>query len=398
MRKRIIFGGVFLISLLNTSFSGFGQSGSANTNQGSEKYFPETDSELYINTTNPPHNSIQAQWDIRFQFDLESQTGLASPAGVYYINGKFLVSKWNGADTVSVFDSLGVFIENKKITGAGAIRSFTSDGTFLYSGINSNAVQVINPVTLTKVRQFTVPASVGTVRWITYNPTGNGGLGTFYVGNFGTNIFQIRKPVGSGTSTTVLNNIPLASHGLGGMYGMAYENNGPDSKYWVYCQTDPSGGASTAVIAELDSTGAQTGVTRDTNADLGTDAGLAGGLGLGSIPGYSGLTLYGVIQNGGSSILFGYERTAVGIKRKFITEGLFVFPNPAKSVLNVSWSKVPVSQIEVWNSVGQKVLVEQVGLSTTDHALKLDGFAPGVYRVVGYTTEGKKITQSFVKD
>lgn len=257
-------------------------------------------------STVTPQPAINALWDLRFSHDVEAASGVLSSAGVTFVNGRFIVSKWNGADTISIFSPTGTFIQTRRITNAGAIRSMTYDGTFVYAGNNSTSIQVINPDTWTRVRQITVPASVGAVRYITYNPAGNNGQGSFFVGNFNTDIFEITKPTGN--SATLLSQIPAATHGLTGVYGMAYEANGADSKFWAYVQNDPvSGLASQAVIAQLNAQGQQTGIFRNTQTDVGA-TGIAGGIGLAQVPGFSTPTLFCVMQG---EFLIGYDITPV---------------------------------------------------------------------------------------
>lgn len=255
----------------------------------------------HISSTNPG-NSVQALWDIRFNYGFEAASGVPSSAGICFANKRFIVSKWNAADTVTVFDSAGNFIQKRRIPNAGAIRSMTFDGTFIYAGNATTTITVINPVSLTRVRQFTVPASVGAVRWVTYNPAGNGGLGSLFVGDFNTAIFEVSIP--TGTSAVLLGSIPAATHGLAGMYGMAYESAGPNSKFWAHCQNDPvSGATSQSVIAQLDAQGVQTGVYRNMQTDAGA-AGIAGGIFIGQVPGFTTPTLMALMQG---QVVIGYD-------------------------------------------------------------------------------------------
>ena len=243
-------------------------------------------------------NGIQALWDIRLFLDVTALGSTLANAGVCYAKGNYFFSAWNAADQFSLVDSLGQFQGEITIAGVGAVRGMTFDGTFIYAGNNTTAIQVINPVTRQKVRQFTVPTTVGNVRWITFNPAGNNGQGSFYVGNFDTDIFQINKP--TGTTAFLINSIPAATHGLTGMYGVAYQPNGANSKFWAFDQGQVE---SAAVILELDASGIPTGTRRNLETDLpnGATGVQAGGAFFASrLPGFpNSPSLLAMGQNGG---------------------------------------------------------------------------------------------------
>jgi hypothetical protein len=251
------------------------------------------------NSQTGPGNSVQGLWDVRFVWDPVELSGYNQHAGVVYARGFFYTSKWNGTDTLFVFDSTGAFVQVLRIPSIGAVRSLTYDGQFIYASNNTRNIQVINPVTRTRVRQFAVPTSVGNVRWITYNPQGSNGAGSFFCGNWDTPIFQVNKP--TGTTATLINNIPAATHGLTGMYGVAYEANGANSVFWAF---DQGQDASAAVVVQLNATGVPTGVTHDVDPDCINPPGSAGGIFLGDVPGYSGKTLVCLNQGAG---LVGYD-------------------------------------------------------------------------------------------
>lgn len=351
----------------------------------------------------PPGNSINALWNIRFMHDVEELSNLISSAGIAFVNKQFIVSKWNGPDTISIFDSAGNFIQTRRILNAGAIRGMTYDGTFLYVGNNTNAVQVINPVNWTRVRQFTVPASVGVVRWISFNPTGNNGQGSFYVGDFNTAIFQINRP--TGTSATLINSIPAATHGLSGIYGLVYDENGGNPLFWANVQNDPVGGAgSQCVIAQLNAQGQQTGVYRNVQTDVGA-AGIAGGLFLGQVPGFPNPTLISLMQG---QMVVGYDIAPLGFDAAVdsfnISNRMVAWPKEvnftpsfggrAKSLGNLVMNNV-VAKVETRNLANNN-LIESI--PTTPFSLPVGGirrfnsnpitanlYNPGTYLANGMT-------------
>lgn len=331
-----------------------------------------------------PGNSIQALWDIRFNYDVEASSGLLSSAGICFVDKKFIISKWNGADTVTIFDSVGNFIQTKKINNVGGIRAMAYDGTFIYAGNNTTAIQVINPTTLVRTRQFTVPASVGAVRWITYNPAGNNGLGSFYVGNFSTAIFEINKP--TGTTATVLGNIPAAVHGLTGIYGMAYEPNGANSKFWAFVQDDPvTGAASQSIIAQLSSTGVQTGVFRNSQVDANAPAGIAGGIFIGQVPGYTTPTLMVALQG---EVVLGYDFTPLAFDAAVdsfnISNRMVAWPKELSFAPNFG-GRVRSVGVQTMSNVSANVRISNIGNGSVIENLPVSAFnlaAGGIKRFI----------------
>ncbi len=244
-----------------------------------------------------PGNAVQALWDVNLSFDPTDQTGLFGWAGVTYAKGHFFCSKWNGADTIAIFDSTGNFEDILTIPTIGAVRGMTFDGQYIYAANNTRFIQVIDPNTFTKVKVCTVAAAVGNTRWITYNPEGNAGAGSFYCGNYGTALFQVRRPAGTANNMASINNIAATVHGLTGMYGVAYEANGVDSKFWAYDQAQAAGAA---VIVQLNANGTVSGVNRNTDMDSPSGAaGSAGGICFGNIPGFPSKSLICLNQGGG---------------------------------------------------------------------------------------------------
>ena len=244
-----------------------------------------------------PGNAVQSLWDVNLSFDPSDQTGIFGWAGVVYAKGHFFCSKWNGADTLAIFDSTGTFEDILTIPGIGAVRGMTFDGQYIYAGNNTRFVQVIDPNTFTKVKVCTVAAAVGNVRWITYNSEGNAGAGSFYCGNFATALFQVKRPAGTANNMASINNIAATVHGLTGMYGVVYEAKGADSKFWAYDQGQAAGAA---VIVQLNADGTVSGVNRNTDLDSPSGAaGSAGGICFGNLPDLSDKSLICLNQGGG---------------------------------------------------------------------------------------------------
>ena len=304
MKKQIYTTGFFALIFSLIALTGMGQATKLPglRSAGKERQKLTNQPTNIVNTQPGGGNTVQNLWDVRFVFDPTELSGRTGFAGVCYARGFFYASRWQVADSLYIFDSTFNFVQAIRITGIGAVRSMTYDGTFIYAGNNSRNVQVINPVTRTRTRQIAMPAGIPaatSIRWITFNPQGNNGSGSFFVGNFDTPIYQINKPTGN--TATLINNIPAATHGLTGMYGVAYEAKGANSVFWAFDQGQPE---SAAVMVQLSATGTQTGVKRDVDLDIINPGGSAGGVFLANFPGYPDLTLTCLSQGGG---IVGYD-------------------------------------------------------------------------------------------
>lgn len=249
-----------------------------------------------------PMTGTAALWDIQFNFNATDTTnGDLGMAGANWVNGEFWVSRW-ASDTLYRFDINGQLISEFTIAGLSGTRSFTTDGTNLYSGNASNTISIINPTTQTVTGTIASQASV-TARHCTYDSTLDNGNGGFWIGNFNTDIVSISM------TGSVLSTIPAATHGLGGMYGSAFDNVSTGGPYlWVFHQ----GGANQSEITQLQlPAGTQTGITHDVLSDVGANIGLTSGLAGGLfitdqiVP--NQWTIGGLVQGTPSNTLFGYE-------------------------------------------------------------------------------------------
>ncbi len=244
-------------------------------------------------------NQVQNLFDVQFNYNATDTVGRNGMAGVVYTGTEFWVSRW-ATDTIYSFSPTGSVTDTFKIPTLTGVRAFTWDGTFIYAGVNTTSIKVINPVTKTVVSTITNGAG-SSVRHITYDSTANGGAGGFWVGNFNTDIVQISM------TGTVLQTINAATHGLTGMYGSAIDHWTLGGPYlWIYDQ----GGAATSRLVRLQlPSGVSTGLTHETMPDIGIalTSGLAGGLFITNQLNATERTIVGVIQGTPDNMLFGYE-------------------------------------------------------------------------------------------
>jgi hypothetical protein len=260
-----------------------------------------------------------------FLYNLTTTIGSSGNAGIVFINNQFWISAW-ASSNIHILNSSGTFVETFSIAGVTGIRSFTTDGTNIYAGTNTNSISVINPVsrTLTSTISTSLPH---TVRFLTYDSTLNSDAGGFWTGNFNTDLIAVSM---SGSS---LITIPAATHGMTGMYGIAI--NPATNTLYVYAQMPPYN--DTVLSLSLPS-GIPTGLVYDvfTN-DLtagGTTSSLAGGTFLSSevVPGET--TLIGVSQATPNNMLWGINIDNLLADEHFEESGFSIYPNPIQNTLH----------------------------------------------------------------
>lgn len=273
-----------------------------------------------INQTNPNNQFVEATpnlipavgvnptpealWDVQSQFSATSAaSGDLGMAACLYFGGEFWVSRW-ASDTLYRFSSTGTLISEFTIPGLTGTRALTTDGTLIYAGSATATIYKIDPGTQTLVTPNINTGVTTGIRHITYDPTLNSNGGGFWVGNFNTDIEAV-----SMTGASLPGTIPAATHGLGGMYGSAYDGTSAGGPYlWVFHQ----GGANNCEITQLQlPAGTQTLITHDVLSDVGVTAGLssalAGGLFITDslVPGQR--TIGGLAQGTPENIVFAYE-------------------------------------------------------------------------------------------
>lgn len=340
----------------------------------------ESEQAPFINESlvSSPHPESQTIWDVLYNYNLLTAVGANGNAAVCFTGTEFWVSRWN-FDTLQTLDASGVLIQKFSIPGiysaaTGNVRSFTTDGTFLYAGVNTTSIKKIDPTTQTLAGTITAPAAV---RSLTYDPTANGGAGGFWLSNFATDITLI-----SMTGAT-LNTIPAIQHGLTAMYGTAFDNYTPGGPYlWVFDQAFSAG---TADIVQLDILNQlQTGVFHDVITDVADSIGLAGGIFLYPSPGT--LALIGLLQGTPANRLFAYDLdVAVGINEIANSENfLTVTPNPSNTLVDIFVNKHNNDEVrlQIIDVIGKVVFDKKTrGLN---NYINVSKYEHGVYFVKVY--------------
>jgi len=199
----------------------------------------------------------------QFNFNYVGVPGVSGgSAGVLYHGDKFHFFRWN-ANMFYRYNGNGVGGGPSTLadsgTYAGALRDFTSDGSFIYGGNSTTGILKLDPVTLATVQ--TITCAGGSTRAIAYDATRNG----FWNTGFGGNIFlHDMSGVLKQTITSTLT----------GKYGMAFDSiPGQPAYLWVWNQIT---GGLTATLEKID---IASGTTLNTYTFTYTAAsiGIAGG-------------------------------------------------------------------------------------------------------------------------
>lgn len=215
-------------------------------------------------------------------FDTEAISGGAgSNLGVQYHparNTIFVTGRGNVAGgpyvgtaphSIFEFDLSGTLLNTWLQSSSGAVttsvwghRDMACDGNLIFAGDEdgihcfnpATGLYETNPIVQTGVGPFNytfpLPVPIGTAtpiataRGLAYNPQGNGGLGSFWVGDFGSDIVEIDL------NGTILTTLP--ANGTWSTYGLAWDPN----RQLLWVSTSPNQGN----LAEIDPvTGAETG-------------------------------------------------------------------------------------------------------------------------------------------
>ena len=245
---------------------------------------------------------VTGLWGVQFNYNAFNVTGGDGNAGVVYLpdRSEFWTTRW-GTSLFHRWSSAGTLLQEFSVSGVTGVRGLTYDGTYVYAGLGTTTISVINPSTRVQVSTISSPV---VVRYITFDPTANSGAGGFWVGNFTTAVYLISR------AGATLKTLPYASLNSIGNYGAAFDVYSQGGPYlWLFGQ----GGGSTAPqrIVQIDpATGLPTGIEHDVVTDVASSvsAPLAGGLFV--APGLAphSATLGGMVQ-GTNNRLFGYYLT-----------------------------------------------------------------------------------------
>lgn len=245
---------------------------------------------------------VPGLWGVQFNYDAEAVTGNNGNAGVVYMpdGREFWTSRWS-TNVLHRWTVSGTLIETFSVTNVTGIRGMTYDGTYIYAAANNSTISVINPSTKTRVATITAPFDI---RYITFDPTADGGAGGFWVGSFTSAATLISR------SGTTLRTIPYASLNSASNYAAAFDAYSEGGPYlWFFGQGTGAGTPQRIVQVEV-ATGLPTGREHDVVTDVaaGISQPLAGGLFVAPDIVAHTVTIGGIVQ-GVDDHLFGYYLT-----------------------------------------------------------------------------------------
>ena len=241
-----------------------------------------------IMSVNPLFSQTDEIWDLHFQFDVTTPSGLPSPAGAETDGDYFYVSN-SINNQIAKFDLTGNWIENFSINGLPfGLHDLTYDGTYFYAGDGTtNTIYEMDFSTQSIVSAISTPLSV---RAITYDPNQN----AFWVTNWFTdNLFLIDR------NGFVLNQFVFPIN-LNGLAHDSYTIDEPN--LWIFSGIYTGGDG---IVEQFNLPAmAPTGLLHNVSEDFpGTHAG--GLFCTDELDEY--IVILGGIAKGNPSYLFGYE-------------------------------------------------------------------------------------------
>ncbi len=340
----------------------------------------QAQSEMSPVIDNTPLSSTKALWDIQFSADVTTASSSAGQAAVAFVNNEFWTSMW-ASDTLIRYSATGAFIQKFTIAGLSGTRSITYDGTNLYMGNATNTIYIVDPGTQAVTGTITSSA-VASSRFLTYDPSLDGGAGGFWTGNFNTDIEAISM------TGTLLATIPAATHTLTGMYGAAVDG----TTLWVFHQ----GGANTSQMSGISTvSGAPTFETRDVfldfNSTYGLTSGLAGGAFITSDFMTGQKSLVGLLQGSPSNLIVVYDPEGTSSVIETELEGTNVYPVPTSDVLNVDFGAAlnADATVTLVDINGRVVYSETADQGAHTMNFDVSSYAAGVYQLIVQSNEDK---------
>lgn len=303
-----------------------------------------------------------------FMHDIGVITTANGNAGVVYLNNQFWVSRWASAD-INVLSSTGALVETFQVSGLTGTRGMTTDGTNIYISNNTASLSIVNPTT--KALTGTIPVTVTpatNIRYVTYDPSLDGGNGGFWVGNFNTDFFAISM------TGTQLSSIPAATHTCTGVYGLALDS--ATNTLYAYAQIAPSNDVIVPVSLPSGTPSPAYDVFENDLSTGTTTSSLAGGIFVSNQVISGQTTIIGVSQATPSNILFGINPVTLS-NANFDSNEFSVYPNPANDRVTIS-SNVELQNMELTDLNGRVVKNLDLG-GVLNSEIVISDLATGIY-------------------
>ncbi|MDH7514427.1 MAG: M6 family metalloprotease domain-containing protein [Bacteroidota bacterium] len=267
-----------------------------------------------------------------FNHNVTDTTNVTDNFGVTFVKERFWTSR-AGSDFVAEWTRDGKLLGEFIITGAVTIKSFTTDGTYIYAATGSDRIAVIDPEQRKRINLIRGPMQA---EFVSYDPTADGGKGGMWIGKPGSDIVLISM------QGTELARLDSAALGEPSITAIAFDGWSPGGPYlWTFAR---SATGKSQFLTQLRLPSCEpTGLFHDVLQDIGSTTidGIAGGLTVSTeiIPGKVVLcgTLLGVPNR-----LFGYQLPADA--PTFLFEENFPYAASAK-VTDHGWNAIEGSSL-----------------------------------------------------
>lgn len=281
--KKIILLQLFFIAMFS-SVNSFGQDSFTSSS------FSASNSDKQLQRIQNPGNTVNALFDLEFDYVL-SRGGFS---GITWTHSDFWISKWNSDSLFTVNPATGAITSGFFIPGVTGVRGMTFDGTGVWVSNNTTSIYKIDTSSKTVIDTIIAPIIA---RGISYDSSANVGAGGLWISNYATDIVLIDF-----TGATQ-NSILAGTHGLSGMYSIAFDPWSTGGPYiWAF-DFGPAGTVQNLVRIKV-SNGVKD-VIHDVGIEIG-GSGIAGGLSITGFAHPGPHTIIGISQDSPDRI-FGLE-------------------------------------------------------------------------------------------
>jgi hypothetical protein len=239
--------------------------------------------DVYVDEITEPSIGGRVPWDQLAVFDIGATgaSGANGNAGAEFDGTYFYSTRW-ASNLLHQYDDTGALVKEFSIPGVSGLRdlAYREDTGYFYGGAAGGTIWEMD---------FDTETLIGSIsggfqsRAIAYNPDDD----VIYCSNWGDPVWVVDPSSGA-----VLDQFDLVS--TTSTYGFAYDNDGTNKYLYVFDQT--AGAESTVYQWDLDA-GAYTGFSYDMTPEVGSGAGIAGGLFIGAGFDPNNLVIGGCVQD-----------------------------------------------------------------------------------------------------
>ncbi len=357
---------------------------------------PPTQGHYYPPTAVNP-NLPERMWDVHFKHKVQDSAtviGAAPLYGVVWLDSMWLVSNWSNSRVwlVDTFGSIKGHFFLKNISPTSSIRGFTRVGKDIWACNNTDSLMKISLKDSAVVKKVKITGA-GAIRWLSWDGSG------FWCSNFSTNIWKV-------DSTGVLvQSIPNASVGIPSIAGGVYDSISPRGPYlWLNSQGTAVPANATIVRQFKLSPSFPTSELRSVNEVMGAgNVSLAGGMTIAKLPSRTKPTLVSQQQGAGGGMV-GFELDFVppttadlAMRSAELTSKMshipLPFTNPAQynmDVANFGFGATPAG-----SAVAVDVYKNGTATSSINVPVNIASFTNSITKTPSVNLSGKGIYNAF---